>query len=75
MPALPPPPSPEVAQHLVLTRNAVPIAVARVFLNISDSSARKLIKNGTLPAFSTGQKWLIPTVALKRMVGLDDDAA
>ena len=57
-----------------LDRPTVNVAeVARIF-GIGESAAYKAVKAGEIPAIRIGGRILIPTAALRRMLGLDGDS-
>lgn len=61
----------------------VPDPVARATLTVAEvadlfgiglSAAYKAVKAGEIPAIRIGGRLLVPTAAVRRMLGLDDDS-
>lgn len=56
-------------------RPTVTVEEAAGFLGISRGSAYEAARRGDLPTLRVGRRLLVPTAALRRMVGLDAEVA
>lgn len=46
---------------------------AGAFLGLGRSSAYSAVARGDLPAIRIGRRWVVPTAALRRLLGLDGE--
>jgi hypothetical protein len=53
----------------------VPVEVAGQMLGLGRSAAYSAARRGDIPALKIGKKYVVPTVPLRRMLGLKTEAA
>ena len=53
------------------TRPTMSVDEARPFYGLSRSSMFNAVRNGEVPAIRVGGRWLLPTAAVRRQLGLD----
>jgi hypothetical protein len=52
---------------------AVPVSIASLALGAGEYATYKGIKDGGIPSIKVGRKILVPTMALRQMLGIDGD--
>lgn len=57
------------------TRPTVTVEEAAGFLGIARGSAYEAARRGDLPTIRVGRRLLVPTAALRRMLGMDEVTA
>jgi hypothetical protein len=63
--------NPEIRKALVESL-AVPVSVASLALGTGEYAVRQGIKDGGIPSIQVGRKILVPTTALRRLLGIED---
>lgn len=58
-----------------LDRPTVNVAEVARIIGIGESAAYKAVKTGEIPSIRIGGRILIPTAALRRMLGLDEESS
>ncbi len=69
-------PKPEVQRRAALpnpkAQPTVTVEVAGDALGISRASAYEGVRNGEIPSIRVGRRIVVPTAALRRLLGIDD---
>ena len=62
--------APEIREALIESL-AVPVSIASLALGAGEYATYQGIKAGEIPSIKVGRKILVPTAALRRMLGID----